>query len=107
MANPIKPVMDRGGNGSVATNATSGAAFTSLAAQACLQVTVRNKGVYSSGSLVAAVDIEVQQGAAGTVIMIPAGEDYTFYGLTDASQLGVRRGDNTNTAVTILYRWEG
>lgn len=106
MANPIKPVMDGGANGSVTTAAVGGN-FAILSAAACLQVTVRNKGVYSSGSLVAAVDIEVQQGGAGTVIMIPAGEDYTFYGLTDASNLGVRRADNSNSTVTVLYRREG
>lgn len=92
----IVPIMENGGNGSV-TTAAAGANYTALAAQACHHVTIVN----DTGT-----KLEVQQNTAGTALRIPDGQFYTFYGIKDASQLGVRRADTSNSQVTATYRWE-
>ena len=93
---PVIPSMTSGGNTSVQTAAT-GANWTAFASQACKQLTLSNQ----SGTT-----IEVRQGAAGVGLQIPSGAFYTFFGITNANQLEVRRVDTSNTQVTITARWE-
>jgi hypothetical protein len=88
--------MFNGGNISVQTAAT-GTNYTAFASQVCKQLTLSNQ----SG-----VTIEVRQGAAGVALQIPTGAFYTFFGITNANQLDVRRVDTQNTQVTITARWE-
>ena len=90
------PQMESGGNASVQTSAT-GTAYTMLATQACMQVTVCN----DTGT-----KLEVQQDGAGTALRIHDNSYYTFFGLRNASQLGIRRADASNMQVTATYRWE-
>jgi hypothetical protein len=92
----IVPEMTDGGHTSVQTNAT-GANFSAFASQNCKQLTISN----NSGTA-----IEVQQDGAGVALPIPDQTYFTFYGLANASQLGVRRVDQSNTQVTIAARWE-
>lgn len=93
---PVIPSMFNGGNISVQTAAT-GTNYTAFASQVCKQLTLSNQ----SG-----VTIEVRQGAEGVALQIPTGAFYTFFGITNANQLDVRRVDTQNTQVTITARWE-
>lgn len=92
----IIPSMASGGNFSLQTNAT-GTTFTAFSNQACKQLTISNQ----SGTT-----IEVRQDGAGVAFQIPTGAFYTFFGITNANQLDVRRTDTSNTQVTITARWE-
>lgn len=93
---PVLPSMASGGNIAVTTAAT-GTNFTAFASQVCKQVTLSNQ----SGTVV-----EVRQGATGVALQIPTGAFYTFFGITNANELHVRRTDLSNTQVTITARWE-
>lgn len=92
----VQPVMVSGGNISTLTSAV-GTNYTAFAAQACKQVTICN----DTGTTV-----EVRQGGAGVAIPVFDSTYYTFFGITDASQLAVRRKDTSNTQVTVKTRWE-
>ena len=93
---PVLPSMASGGNISVQT-AVTGTNYTAFASQACKQLTISNQ----SGAV-----IEVRQGAAGVALQIPTGAFYTFFGITNANQLDVRRTDTSNTQITLTARWE-
>ncbi len=97
-ANPVGvlPSMASGGNLSV-TTAVVGTNWTAFGSQVCKQLTISNQ----SGTT-----IEVRQGAAGVGFQIPTGTFYTFFGITNANQLDVRRVDTSNTQITITARWE-
>ncbi len=90
------PCMAAGGHLN-ATTAASGSGFTAFADHACRQVTIAN----NTGTA-----IEVQQDASGVAFPVFNGTYFTFYGLTNASQLGVRRVDQSGTQVTVNARWE-
>ena len=92
----VLPLMASGGNLSVTTAAT-GTNYTAFGSQACKQLTISNQ----SG-----VTIEVRQGGAGVAFQIPTAAFYTFFGITNANQLDVRRVDTSNTQVTVTARWE-
>lgn len=91
------PVMTSGGHISAATNGTTGATFTAFGSQLCKQVTIVN----DTGT-----KIEVQQDGAGVALPINDGTSFTFFGLTNANQLGVRRVDQTTVVATVKARWE-
>lgn len=93
---PVLPSMASGGNISAQTAAT-GTNWTAYGSQACKQLTLSNQ----SGTT-----IEVRQGGGGVGLQIPTGAFYTFFGITNANQLEVRRVDTSNTQVTITARWE-
>lgn len=88
--------MRSGGNFSAQT-AAIGTNYTAFAVQACMQLTIVND---------TGVSIEFQQNAAGVAIPIVTGDRYTIFGIVDASVIGVRRVDNSNTQVTVKARWE-
>lgn len=92
----VIPRMREGGNVSVQTAAV-GTNYATFGAQACRQFTVCN----DTGTAV-----EVQQDGAGVAIPVADGAYFTFFGITNASQLGVRRKDTSNTQVTVKARWE-
>jgi hypothetical protein len=97
MTKAVTPLMLGGGNTSVQTAATGTnyATFPDLPAH---QVTVVN----DTGT-----DIEVRQDGTGVALPIASGAaPFTFYGLSNANQLGVRRKDTSNTQVTVKARWE-
>lgn len=85
-----------GGNLTVQTAAT-GTNYTAFASTPCSRLTLFN-GTGTS--------LDVQQGGAGANFTIPTGTSFTFDGLTNANQLGVRRTDTTNTQVTASARWQ-
>lgn len=93
---PIEPVMLSGGHGTQQTNAT-GTTYNALSAQACKQLTIMN----NTGTA-----IGVRVGASGAEVPVFDQSYFTFYGLTDASNLQVRRVDTSNTQVAVAYRWE-
>lgn len=92
----VRPAMESGGNTSAQTNA-SGALFTAFAPQAARQLTIVN----ATGQ-----DIEFQQNGTGGTVPVINGTAYPIYGLQDASQIAVRRIDQSNTQVTVKARWE-
>ena len=77
---------------SLTTNAT-GATYTAFASQACEQLDLVNTAP-------AAVDLEVRRGGSGNTIIVPAGSSRMFVGLSNASDLQVRRLDQSNTQIT-------
>ncbi|WP_374495337.1 hypothetical protein [Zoogloea sp.] len=90
------PQLVSGGHVSAQT-AVSGTGYTAFGAQACKQLTILN----GTG-----VDIGVTVGGAGVEVPVLAGTYYTFFGLTNANQLSVRRVDASTTQVTVPARWE-
>lgn len=77
---------------SLQTNAT-GATYNAFGSQACTMLDVVNTAP-------AAVDLEVRRGGSGNTITVPAGSSRMFVGITNASDLQVRRLDQSNTQVT-------
>ena len=92
----VTPAMSGSGNLNAVTSTTANS-FTAFASQACKQLTITN----NTGQ-----KIEVQQGGTGTTIVVFDQSYYTFYGITNTNQLGVRRVDLATTAVTVQARWE-
>lgn len=92
----VVPQMGGGGHASVQT-ANPGTGYALLAAQACKQVTIIN----DTGTT-----ILVQQGGAGVGVPVFDQTAFTFFGLTNANNLGVKRKDDSNTQVTVALRWE-
>jgi hypothetical protein len=84
------------GNTSAQTSAT-GATYVPFASQVCSQLTLFNN---------TAAAIDVQQGGTGAAVSVPVGASFTFVGITNANQLGVRRTDVSNTQVTVGARWQ-
>lgn len=87
---------DIGGNDSVQTAAT-GTNYTALTAQVCRVVHIIN----DTGTA-----LEVRQNGAGVALPVATGTGFSFFGVTNASELSVRRTDTSNTQVTVKYRWE-
>lgn len=75
-----------------ATPAAGGTAFTLFAAQVCTALDVVNPN---------SVDVEYQRNATGNTMTIPAGASRLIQGITNANQIGVRRVDQSTTAVTV------
>jgi len=92
----VTPQMASGGNISAQT-ANPGTTYTAFGSQACKQVTIVN----DTGTT-----ILVQQGAAGVGVPIFDQSAFTFFGLSNANALGVKRKDDSNTQVTVAARWE-
>lgn len=92
----VSPQMASGGNISAQT-ANPGTTYVPFASQACKQITLVN----DTGTT-----ILVQQGTAGVGVPIFDQSAFTFFGLTNASNLGVKRKDDSNTQVTVAARWE-
>lgn len=90
------PVISSGGHISLTTD-SSGTAFTAFSSQTCTQLTISN----NTGTT-----LEVEQGGSGVALPIFPASYYTFFGLTDASNLSVRRVDQSTTSVTVTARWE-
>lgn len=77
---------------SAATSATAGATATAFGSQACTGLDIVNNST---------VDIEYQRGGAGLFMTISAGTSRMVTGITNASQISIRRVDQAATAVTI------
>lgn len=92
----VKPVMAASGH-LLATTSATGTSYVVFASQACRQLTISNQ----SGTT-----LEFQQGGAGAGFLIPTGSFYTFFGITNTNQLGVRRADTNATQVNVTARWE-
>jgi hypothetical protein len=92
----INPRMNRGGHLSAQTNAT-GTNWTAYSSQECDQMTLSNQ---------TGTNIEVREGGSGVGFIIPTATFYTFFGITNANQLQIRRADQLNTQVTVTARWE-
>ena len=92
---PIVPYMRDGGN---VEQATSGNAnYAAFDAQPCRQAMIVNDTGFT---------ILVQQDGAGVGIPIRDGLALSFLGISDLSQLGVKRKDG-GAAVNVQVRWEG
>jgi hypothetical protein len=86
--------------GSVQTSAT-GATYVSLTSASCIGVEIKNTRPTVSG--LAPTNIEVRRGGSGATVCIAVGGADYFGGLTDASQLQIRRYDQSNTQVNVDY----
>lgn len=92
----VHPGFASGGNLAVSTNA-NGTAFVAFPSQACAQVTVVND---------TDVTLEVQQSGAGVACPVLAQSSFTFFGISNTSQLSVRRKDKGVDVLVICARWE-
>lgn len=92
---PTRPRTTSAGNLSAQTNA-AGANWQAFGNQACHELIVVN----NSGTA-----IEVRQGGAGVALPIPDKAAFPFSGLTNASNLEVRRVDQSNAQATVHGRW--
>lgn len=92
----VHPGFKSGGNLVVSTNA-NGTGFVVFSSQACAQVTVVND---------TDVTLEVQQGGAGAACPVLAQSSFTFFGVSNANQLGVRRKDKGADVLEVCARWE-
>lgn len=92
----VAPQMASGGNISAQT-ANPGTTYTAFGSQACKQLTVVN----DTGTT-----ILVQQGGAGVGVPIFDQSAFTFFGLSNANALGLKRKDDGNMQVTVAARWE-
>ena len=93
---PVNAAFLTGGNMNVSTSAT-GTAYTAFSSQVCSQLTISN----DTGT-----KLDVRQGGAGDPFRVLDSTYYTFFGITDASQISVKRTDNSVTPVTVYARWE-
>lgn len=76
----------------VTTNAT-GTSWQAFASSKCSVLYITN---------VTGTSIEIRRGATGSVMVIPTGTvGYRVFGITDASDIDVRRVDQSNTQVTV------
>lgn len=91
----VVPVFHGIGPLSLASNAT-GTTYNPFASQACKQVTLIND---------TGVDLELQLGATGTTFILWANSALTIPGITNASTIGYRRKDTSNTVVTLTGFW--
>lgn len=92
----VSVAMQDGGNLSIQT-AANGTGYTAFPSKACSQLTIIN----DSGQ-----KLEAQQGGSGEVIPIFDQNTFTFFGISNANQIAVRRKDTTATPVTVNARWE-
>jgi len=93
---PVAPALLTGGNYNVSTT-SAGTTFQVFPQNTASQLTICN----DSGT-----KLEIQQGGAGNSFRILDGTYYTFFGITDTNQLGVRRLDQSTTQVIVTARWE-
>ena len=91
----VAPAYVTGGILSVQTAAT-GSNWTAFASQACTYVVVVNGTNFG---------IEVRRGGAGVGLPIQPGQAFTFEGVQNASDLSVRRLDQSNTQLTLHAHW--
>lgn len=83
------------GNLTVSTLA-AGATYAAFGAQVCSSLTIAN----ATG-----VAIDVQQGGAGAPLTLPTGGIVTLSGITNASQIAVRRNDVGVAVVIVTARY--
>jgi hypothetical protein len=96
-AGQVVAVMPYGGGQANLTSNANGVMYSNLPNVVCRQVTFANNSNTT---------VEVQQeGSSGFPIFVQ--NYFTFYGLRNTSQLAIRRADQSNTQVTIDYRYEG
>lgn len=92
----VKPLMASGGNLTVTTGA-GGTSYVTFGSQACVRLTIIN----ASGQT-----IEFQRGGAGAAVQIPNGGSASIEGITNASQIGVRRYNAANASEVVGAMWE-
>lgn len=84
------------------TTSASGATWVQLSDYTCERVTLSTAVV--SGTAAA---IEVRRGATAAYgFILPANAAKTFRGILNANQLWVRRADQSNTQLTLVYETE-
>lgn len=74
------------------TTAATGSTYTAFGSQACNSLDIVNTS---------SVAIEYRRGATGNAMTILSGSSRLIVGITDASQIDVRRVDQSNTQITI------
>ena len=89
-------VVNAAGLISIATSST-GNEFVTLPTQPCKQLTIFNL----TGAM-----LSFQRHGTGPTIEIPDGVSWMFRGLSDASNLSVKRTDSNGSPVTFKAEWE-
>jgi hypothetical protein len=74
------------------TTAATGSNFTAFSSQACNSLDIVNTS---------SVSIEYRRGGAGNTMTILSGSSRLVVGITNASDISVRRVDQSNTQITI------
>lgn len=92
----VAPVFAAGGNTSVQSDAT-GTAYATFPSQSVKRLVIVN----DTGT-----DLEFQQDGAGSAVTVASATVFEIYGISNASQIGVRRKDVSTTQVTVKARWE-
>lgn len=92
----VAPTLSAGGHIAAVTSVT-GTPYVAFASQVCKQLTICN----GTG-----VDISVIAGGSGVAVPVFTGTYMTFFGITNADQLSVRRTDTGIVQVTVPARWE-
>lgn len=93
----VVPRMTSGGNLTLTTAAT-GTNWTAFASQDCKQLTLVN----NTGTA-----LEFRQDGAGAAVPVFNATYFTIFGISNTSDISVRRVDNSGTQVTLNARWEG
>ena len=78
------------------TTSTTGSSFVALTAGACTEIVLNNAEA-------TAVDIRYQRGGTGESMLVPAGAIAVIEGITNSSNIGIRRADQSNAQVTISF----
>lgn len=86
-----------GGNLSVVTSGSDGTAWVQCPDRRARSVAVINR---------TGVTILVRQDGAGEAMPVSTGTGFVFNGISNASQLEVKREDEVATGVTVNLRWE-
>jgi hypothetical protein len=95
------------GNGFITTGATQagnlsvqtenpGTDWAVLDSQAAYKATISNQ---------TGTSISVRQGGAGDAFIIPTGQIFEFEGISNTDQLSIKRTDESNTQVSVVFRW--
>lgn len=85
------------GDTSLQTNAT-GTTWNAFSSQACKQLSLVN----DTGT-----KLSIRHGSSGSGFPLPDGMAVTLKGLTNTSDIQIRRADTSNTQVTVYGFWEG
>lgn len=74
------------------TTSATGATYVAFGSNTCSALEIINTS---------AADIEYQRGGSGTSVKIVAGSSRFIVGITNSSQIAIRRVDNSNTTITL------
>lgn len=93
----VSPEFSASGNVNIETS-TAGANFISFPDLPLKQFSISNDTDYT---------VEVQQDGSGAAYPVKAQSTESFFGITNANQLAVRRKDQVDEPLSVCGRWDG